>query len=36
LSDFQTDIPEQGEKTFDRLAKQILIGVVEQDQQVDV
>ncbi|MNE28757.1 hypothetical protein D3C80_1222130 [compost metagenome] len=36
LADFQADIPEQGQEAFDGIAKDLVVGAVEQDQQVDV
>ena len=36
LADFQADVPQQHEETFDRVAKQLLILVFQQDQQVDI
>ncbi len=36
VTDFQADVPEQGQKTFDGLAPGLVIGAVEQDHQVDI
>ena len=36
LPDFQADVPEQGEEALDRRAEDLVVGAVEQDQQVDV
>ncbi|KPW92123.1 hypothetical protein ALO79_200026 [Pseudomonas syringae pv. castaneae] len=36
LADFQADVPQQGQETLDGVTKDLVIGVVQQDQQVDV
>src|SRR5471032_2390613 len=36
LTDFQADVPQQGQKTLDGLAKDLMIITVEQDQQIDI
>ena len=36
LADFQADVPQQHEEAFNRVAKQLLILVFQQDQQVDI
>ncbi|MNP09118.1 hypothetical protein D3C76_1012100 [compost metagenome] len=36
LADFQADVPQQGQETLDGIAENLVVGTVEQDQQVDV
>ena len=36
LADFQADVPQQRQKALDGIAKGLMIGLVQQDQQVDV
>jgi hypothetical protein len=36
LTDFETDVPQQRQKTFDGIAENFVIGAVQQDQQIDV
>lgn len=36
LPDFQADVPEQGQEAFDGVAENLVVGAVQQDQQVDV
>lgn len=36
LADFQADIPQQRQKTLDGVTKDLMVGAVQQDQQVDI
>ncbi len=36
LADFQANVPQQCQKTLDGIAKDLMVGAVQQDQQVDV
>ena len=36
LTDFQTDVPQQRQKTLDGIAENFMVGAVQQDQQIDI